>query len=69
MCGQEITLADYMGAAYLTVGEVTRIDYSAFPNVVRWLSSMKARPSWDTVNEAFYAYFVAPFKDTAFVGL
>jgi hypothetical protein len=30
---------------------------------------MKARPSWSKVNEAFYAYFVAPFKDTPFQGL
>jgi glutathione S-transferase len=69
VCGQEVTIADYMGAAYLTVGEVTRIDYSAYPNVVRWLSTMKARPSWAPANDGFYAHFVAPFKDTAFVEL
>jgi glutathione S-transferase len=69
VCGDEITLADYMGAAYLTVGEVVRLDYSAYPNIVKWLSTMKARPSWASVNEGFYAYFVAPFKDTAFAGL
>ena len=65
-----IALADYLGAAYLTVGEVIHLDYSAYRNITRWLSNMKARPSWSqTVNEGFYAYFVAPFKDTAFVGL
>jgi glutathione S-transferase len=69
VCGEEITLADYLGAAYLTVGEVIRLDYSAYPNVVRWLSNMKARPSWSKVNEGFYAYFVAPFKDASFAGL
>jgi len=61
--------ADYLGAAYLTVGEVIHLDYSAYRNITRWLSNMKARPSWSQVNEGFYAYFVAPFKDTAFVGL
>jgi glutathione S-transferase len=69
VCGEEITLADYMGAAYLTVGEVIRLDYSAYPNIVRWLTAMKARPSWAKVNEGFYAHFVAPFKETAFAGL
>ncbi len=69
VCGNEITIADFFGAAMLTVGEVVRLDYSAYPNVVRWLGKMKARPSWDKVNEAFYAYFVAPFKDTPFEGL
>jgi glutathione S-transferase len=69
VCGNDITLADYLGAAYLTVGEVIHLDYSAYRNITRWLSNMKARPSWSQVNEGFYAYFVAPFKDTAFVGL
>lgn len=67
--GNEITIADFFGAAMVTVGEVIRLDYSAYPNVVRWLGKMKARPSWGKVNEAFYAYFVAPFKDAPFEGL
>jgi glutathione S-transferase len=69
VCGNDITIADFFGAAMLTVGEVIRLDYSAYPNITRWLTTMKARPSWTKVNEAFYAYFVAPFKDTAFEGL
>lgn len=69
LCGDHVTIADYLGAAYLTLGEVIRVDYSAYPNVSRWLRNMKARPSWPKVNEAFYAYFVAPFKDSPFEGL
>ena len=37
----EITLADYLGAAYLTVGEVIHLDYSAYRNITRWLSNME----------------------------
>lgn len=69
LCGEQITIADYLGAAMLTLGEVIRLDYSAYRNVTRWLDNMKARPSWPKVNEAFYAHFVAPFKDTPFEGL
>jgi glutathione S-transferase len=69
VCGGEITIADFFGAAIVTVGEVVRLDYSGYRNVVRWLDRMKARPSWGKVNEAFYAHFVAPFKDTPFEGL
>lgn len=69
LCGSDITIADYFGAALLTVGEVTRLDYSAYPNITRWLGNMKARPSWTKVNEGFYAHFVAPFKDKPFEGL
>ena len=67
--GSEITLADYLGAAYLTVGEVIRLDFSAYPNLCRWLATMKARPNWTKVNEGFYAHFVTPFKDAPFEGL
>jgi glutathione S-transferase len=69
VCGDAITLADYLGAAYLTVGEVIRLDYSPWPNVSRWLGTMKARPSWAKVNEGFYAYFVAPYAKAPFEGL
>ena len=69
VCGDAITLADYLGAAYLTVGEVIRLDYSAWPNVCRWLTTMKARPSWAKVNEGFYTYFVAPYAKAPFEGL
>ena len=30
---------------------------------------MKARPTWGQVNEGFYTYFVAPYKDAPFPGL
>ena len=69
LCGNEITLADYFGAAMLTLGEVIHLDYSAYRNISRWLGTMKARPNWARVNEGFYAYFVAPYKDASFVGL
>jgi len=69
LCGDQITIADYLGAPMLTVGEVIRIDYSAYRNISRWLGNMKARPSWAKVNEGFYAHFVTPFKDAPFEGL
>lgn len=69
LCGDGITLADYLGSAYLTVGEVIRIDYTPWPNVKRWLDGMKARPHWRPVNEAFYMHLVAPYAGAAFEAL
>ena len=69
LCGSEITLADYLGAAILTLGEVIHLDYAVYRNISRWLDTMKTRPSWATVNETFYADFVAPFNGASFVGL
>jgi glutathione S-transferase len=69
VCGAEPTLADFMGACYLTLGDVIRIDYSAYPNITRWLTNIKALPYWAKTNEPFYTHFVAPFKDAPFEGL
>ncbi len=66
LCGQQISLADYLGIAMLTLGEVVHLDYSRWRNVTRWANGMKARPNWARVNELFYAHFVAPYKDGTF---
>jgi glutathione S-transferase len=54
LCGNDITIADYFGAGIVTLGEVVRCDFSAYPNIQRWLANMKKLPSWGPVNEAFY---------------
>jgi glutathione S-transferase len=69
LCGDQLSIADYFGVAIITTGEVTRFDYAEWPNVARWVAAMKERPSWDSVNEGFYAGFVAPYKEAPFVGL
>jgi glutathione S-transferase len=69
LCGEQLTIADYLGVAMITLGEVPRFDYSKWKNVSRWIATMKARPNWAKVNEAFYAHFVAPYKDAPFVTL
>lgn len=54
LCGNEITIADYLGAGIVTLGEVIRVDFTPYPNVKRWLDNMKKLPSWPKVNEVFY---------------
>ena len=68
LCGAEITIADYFGAGIVTLGEVSGVDFSAYPNVKRWLDNMKRRPNWPKVNEAFDG-LVASVKDQRFVTL
>ena len=67
LCG-ELTIADYFGAALVTLGEVIGIDFSPYPNVKRWLAAMKKLPNWDKVNEAFNG-LVQSVKDQKFVTL
>lgn len=69
VCGNDITLADYLGVCFLTLGEVTHLQFDAYANVTRWINTMKARPTWAKANEGFYQYFVSGYKDGKFLGL
>ena len=44
------------GSCLLTLGEVIGCDFSAYPNVKRWLDNMKRLSSWPQINEALYGY-------------
>ena len=68
VCGDAITIADYFGAAFVALSELTGSDLSAFPNVKRWLGRMKALKSWKKVNEAIDG-FGASLKGSALQSL
>jgi len=69
LCGNEITLADYLGSIMAVGGEAIDCKLGAFPNICRWLGNMKKLESWGRVNEAFYKYVVEPNKGKEFVQL
>jgi glutathione S-transferase len=66
VCGNQLTIADYFGVCLVTLGEVVRADFSPYPNVVRWIATMKKLDSWARVNEALYA-FANAVKDAPFI--
>ena len=68
LCGNQITIADYLGSAFVTLGEIVRCDFSPYPNIQRWLDNMKKLKSWPKVNEVFYG-FAGAVKDQPFVTL
>ena len=65
MCGDDITIADYLGAGMISLTEVIHSNLAHFPNLARWYSAMKARPNWAKTNEAFYG-MVGAFKEKSF---
>ncbi len=69
LCGNETSLADYLGAMMAVSGEAIGIDYANYPNIARWLGAMKALKNWPKVNEAFYKYVVEPNKGKDFLRL
>jgi glutathione S-transferase len=54
--GRDITLADYLGAAVVSLGELIDFDFSPHSAVSAWFETMRTRPSWDAVNAAFYGW-------------
>ena len=68
LCGDRITLADYMGAEMVALGDVIRCSYAGYPNIERWLGNMRKLKSWPQVHQAIDG-FTASLKDQRFVTL
>ncbi|HYM01544.1 MAG TPA: glutathione S-transferase family protein [Stellaceae bacterium] len=56
LCGNEITIADYFGYAVIQVGEVIRCNYAQYPNIHRWMETMRKRPSTAKVYEVITGF-------------
>lgn len=68
LCGDKITLADYVGVEMLTLGELVHCRYEDYPNVRRWIGNMKALKSWALVHEVADGY-AASLRDKQFVSI
>ncbi len=66
LCSEQISIADYFGAEILSAGDLIHVSYKRYPNVDRWMSSMRALPGWKKTNEAIDG-FSASLKDKKFV--
>jgi glutathione S-transferase len=66
LCGDEITIADYFGAELLGAGDLIGVSFKRYPNVDRWMTTMRALPTWKKVNEAADG-FAASLKGKPFV--
>ena len=66
LCGDTITIADYFGAEILATGDLIGQTHKRFPNVDRFMTTMRALPSWKKVNEAFDG-FASSLRGKTFV--
>jgi glutathione S-transferase len=66
LCGDQLTIADYFGAEILSAGDLIGASFRRYPNVDRWMSTMRALPSWKTVN-AVSDGFAASLREKTFV--
>jgi glutathione S-transferase len=56
VANDRISIADYFGVGLLTAGETIGCTYGDYPNVCRWIGSMKQLKSWNRVNEVFNGF-------------
>lgn len=59
MLGDQFTIADYLGAEYVSLGTAVGFDLSPWPRVTAWLERMRARPSWAPSHAALDAFLEA----------
>jgi glutathione S-transferase len=68
LCGDQLTIADYLGVEMIYVGTLIGCDLSQYPNITRWMNQMKALESWDRVHETIDG-FAGSLKSQKFVTL
>ena len=66
LAGNDITIADYLGAELVGVADSIRLNWARYPNVERWLAAMKALPAWGQIHEIFDG-FCASLAEKSFV--
>ncbi len=52
LCGDELSIADYQAAEQLHLASHIGSSFAKYPNLVRWLDTMRALPSWKMVHQA-----------------
>ena len=60
-----VSIADYLGAGFMSAGELIGCTYEDYPNVRRWLGNMKKLKSWDAVHQVMYG-FAGSLKEREF---
>ena len=68
LCGDKITIADYFGATLVATGELIGVDLSRYPNVSRWMATMKSLKAWKEVFDA-HEGFAQSLRGKTFVTL
>ncbi|MEW5688454.1 MAG: glutathione S-transferase family protein [Pseudomonadota bacterium] len=55
VCGDQVSLADYLGLSYVLLGDLIAYDFGGYPNIQTWIARMKARPAFVPTYAGFEA--------------
>ena len=56
LCGETLTIADYLASGMISVGELIGCTFSAHPNIAAWYDRIQALPNWKAANAALYEW-------------
>lgn len=56
LCGDTMTIADYLASGMVSVGEVIGCTFGTYPNIVAWYGRIKALPNWQSANAGLYQW-------------
>jgi glutathione S-transferase len=65
VCGNGITLADYLGASLISLGWLIDFDFSPYPRITAWLERLTVRPAWAAANTGFNGWLSGLRKQRA----
>jgi glutathione S-transferase len=68
LLGDDMTIADFFGAEFVAFGDIVKCDLNGYPNVARWINTMKSHAAWDEVNGPING-FAQSIADQAFVAV
>jgi len=54
LCGETLTIADYLASGIVSLGELTGCDFSPWPHVQRWYQRIQSLPNWQSSNAGLY---------------
>lgn len=54
LCGDTMTIADYLASGIISLGEAIDCTFGAYPNIVAWYGRIKALPNWQSANAGLY---------------
>lgn len=53
VCGDRVTIADYLGLSFVLLGRLDGFDFQPYPNIRAWIARMQARPAYVPTYAAF----------------
>jgi glutathione S-transferase len=56
LCGDQLTIADYLASGILSLGEVIGCTFAGYPHVQRWYQTMRSLPNWQSANAGVEAW-------------